>query len=126
MPRPHQFVGVKGDLATDLYNIQQQLVQLQELTGQSQQRLSELRTQLEAIPHVQSVQFVSKDQALTILGQRFKRENREDITAQLPGNRNPLPASFNVKPDDLANLGTVRAALTPPGGRPSGSNISSA
>ena len=32
----------------DLYNIQQQLVQLQELTGQSQQRLSELRTQLEA------------------------------------------------------------------------------
>ena len=38
----------KGDIATDLYNIQQQLVQLQELTGQSQQRLSELRTQLEA------------------------------------------------------------------------------
>ena len=35
-------------LGTDLYNIQQQLVQLQELTGQSQQRLSELRTQLEA------------------------------------------------------------------------------
>jgi tol-pal system protein YbgF len=39
---------LKGDLATDLYNIQQQLVQLQELTGQSQQRLTELRTRLEA------------------------------------------------------------------------------
>ena len=39
---------VKGDVSQDLYNIQQQLVQLQELTGQSQQRLSELRTQLEA------------------------------------------------------------------------------
>jgi tol-pal system protein YbgF len=39
---------LKGDIGTDLYNIQQQLVQLQELTGQSQQRLSELRTQLEA------------------------------------------------------------------------------
>jgi len=39
---------VKGDVGSDLYNIQQQLVQLQELTGQSQQRLSELRTQLEA------------------------------------------------------------------------------
>jgi cell division transport system permease protein len=74
-----------------------------------------LRAQLEGIPHVQSVQFVSKDQALTILGQRFEQENRENITAQLPGNRNPLPASFNVKPDDLANLGTVRAAITPPG-----------
>ena len=39
---------VRGDLSTDLYNIQQQLVQLQELTGQSQQRLTELRTRLEA------------------------------------------------------------------------------
>src|ERR671910_532916 len=39
---------IRGDLATDLYNIQQQLVQLQELTGQSQQRLTELRTRLEA------------------------------------------------------------------------------
>ena len=39
---------LKGDPSSDLYNIQQQLVQLQELTGQSQQRLSELRTQLEA------------------------------------------------------------------------------
>ena len=39
---------LKGDIGTDLYNIQQQLVQLQELTGQSQQRLTELRTQLEA------------------------------------------------------------------------------
>lgn len=39
---------LKGDLSPDLYNIQQQLVQLQELTGQSQQRLTELRTRLEA------------------------------------------------------------------------------
>jgi len=40
--------SLKGDTQQDLYNIQQQLVQLQELTGQSQQRLTELRTQLEA------------------------------------------------------------------------------
>jgi tol-pal system protein YbgF len=39
---------IRGDLSTDLYNIQQQLVQLQELTGQSQQRLTDLRTRLEA------------------------------------------------------------------------------
>jgi TolA-binding protein len=39
---------VKGDLTNDLYNIQQQLLQLQELTGQSQRRLSELRGQLDA------------------------------------------------------------------------------
>jgi tol-pal system protein YbgF len=43
-----QLVALKGDLASDLYNIQQQLVQVQALTGQSQQRLTELQTQLEA------------------------------------------------------------------------------
>jgi tol-pal system protein YbgF len=40
--------SLKGDTQQDLYNIQQQLVQLQELTGQSQRRLTELRTQLDA------------------------------------------------------------------------------
>lgn len=39
---------LRGDLSNDLYNIQQQLSEIQELTGQSQRRLSEIRTQLEA------------------------------------------------------------------------------
>jgi cell division transport system permease protein len=78
-------------------------------------QVQELQSKLQAIPHVESVQFVSKDQAKTILSDRLRDENREDIVAQLPGARNPLPASFNIKPDDLANLGTVRAAITPPG-----------
>jgi tol-pal system protein YbgF len=43
-----QIAQIKGDLSGELYSIQQQLVQVQELTGQSQQRLTELRTQLEA------------------------------------------------------------------------------
>lgn len=43
----HTITAVRGALSEDLYRIQQQLVQVQELTGQSQQRLSELRTQLE-------------------------------------------------------------------------------
>jgi tol-pal system protein YbgF len=38
----------KGDMNTELYNVQQQLVQVQALTGQSQQRLTDLRTQLDA------------------------------------------------------------------------------
>lgn len=37
---------LRGDLRVELYNIQQQLVAVQELTGQSQQRLSELRGEL--------------------------------------------------------------------------------
>lgn len=40
--------ALRGDVANDLYAVQQQLVQLGELTGQSQRRLSELRAQLEA------------------------------------------------------------------------------
>ena len=38
---------MRGDLRTDLLSVQQQLVTVQELTGQSQQRLSELRTKIE-------------------------------------------------------------------------------
>jgi tol-pal system protein YbgF len=39
---------MKGEVSNDLLNVQQQLLQLQELTGQSQRRLTELRSQLEA------------------------------------------------------------------------------
>jgi cell division transport system permease protein len=78
-------------------------------------QISALRAKLAAIPHVKSVQFVSKDQAKQILSDRFDRQNSEDITAQLPGHRNPLPASFSVTPDDLSNLPAVRSAITPPG-----------
>jgi len=41
-------VQLRGDAKNDHLNIQQQLVSVQELTGQSQQRLTELRSQLEA------------------------------------------------------------------------------
>jgi cell division transport system permease protein len=78
-------------------------------------QIAALDARLKAIPHVQAVEFVDKNEALGILSDRLKEENREDITAQLPGAHNPLPASFNVTPDDLSNLGSVRAAITPPG-----------
>jgi cell division transport system permease protein len=78
-------------------------------------QIQELQASLEAIPHVQQVDFVDKNEALGLLGEQLKAQHREDLTAQLPGNRNPLPASFDVKPDDLANLGSIRAAITPPG-----------
>ena len=64
---------------------------------------------------MQSVEYVSKDEALAILSDRFESKNEDDLTEQLPGARNPLPASFKIQPDDLDNLASVRAALTPPG-----------
>jgi tol-pal system protein YbgF len=39
--------SLRGDLRVELYNVEQQLVAVQELTGQSQQRLTDLRSQLE-------------------------------------------------------------------------------
>jgi cell division transport system permease protein len=80
-----------------------------------QAEIDSLETRLQGIDHVQKVEFVSADQALGILSERLKEQNREDITAQLPGSHNPLPPSFNVTPDDLSNLASVRAAITPPG-----------
>jgi tol-pal system protein YbgF len=41
-------VQLRGDMRTDLLAVQQQLVAVQELTGQSQQRLTELRTRIES------------------------------------------------------------------------------
>src|SRR5207237_7759217 len=41
-------VQMRGDLRTELLSVQQQLVGVQELTGQSQQRLTELRSRIEA------------------------------------------------------------------------------
>ena len=40
-------VQMRGDARTDLMAVQQQLVAIQELTGQSQQRLTELRGRLD-------------------------------------------------------------------------------
>ena len=40
-------VQMRGDMRTDLLAVQQQLVTVQELTGQSQQRLSELRARVD-------------------------------------------------------------------------------
>ena len=43
----HQLVIMRGEFRSDLTDVLRQLVQVQEITGQSQQRLTELRAQLE-------------------------------------------------------------------------------
>jgi cell division transport system permease protein len=68
-----------------------------------------LRQEIEAIPNVKSIEYVSKAEALTILKERLKDP---DVLREL--NSNPLPASFNVKPDDASQLEAIRQALTPP------------
>ncbi|HEX2358379.1 MAG TPA: permease-like cell division protein FtsX [Solirubrobacterales bacterium] len=76
---------------------------------------TELETTIQGLPHVAEVEYVDKDEAMAILRDRLEAKDQEDLTAQLPGGHNPLPASFNIKPDDLDNLPSISAALMPPG-----------
>lgn len=72
-----------------------------------------LEERLRAIPHVESVDLITKPQALAELTGDLGKEKARELTAQL--NTNPLPANFRVKADDASNLDEVRAAVTPPG-----------
>jgi len=73
--------------------------------------VNELQGKIEAIPHVESVDFIDKQEALVKL--RGYLED-DDILEELPNGRNPLPPSFEVQPDDLDNLETITSALQPP------------
>jgi cell division transport system permease protein len=69
-----------------------------------------LQKQLEGIPHVASVELITKSEALAELRKELKDKT---ILQQL--HTNPLPANFQIKADDAANLDGARAAITPPG-----------
>lgn len=81
----------------------------------TESELNALRQELAAIEHVESVGFITKQEAL-----RELRQDLEDTAILQQLNDNPLPANFVVKADDAANLGTVRQAVTPigPSGEP--------
>lgn len=72
--------------------------------------LKRVQQQLVAIPHVQSVDFINKAEALKEL-RGILDEKDKDILNQL--NRNPLPRNFAIKADDAANLDGIRAAIAP-------------
>jgi cell division transport system permease protein len=72
--------------------------------------IAELQGRLEGLPHVESVEFLTKDDALEEL--KTFLEDDSPITAL---RSNPLPANFIVRPDDAANLDAIRQAITPPG-----------
>ena len=73
--------------------------------------VADLRGKLEALPHVQAVQYVSKQQALDELKETLGAKKSEELTSQL--STNPLPASFKITPDDAGNLEGLRGAIAP-------------
>lgn len=79
--------------------------------------VNSLQGELEGIPHVSEVTYISKDEALATLRSELKDKT---IVEQL--HSNPLPASFEIKADDAANLPGIREAILPNG--PGGEAIS--
>lgn len=79
--------------------------------------IASLKKELEGIPHVAEVTFVSKTEALNTLKSELKDKS---IVEEL--HTNPLPNSFEVKADDAANLASIQEAVYPNG--PQGKSIS--
>jgi cell division transport system permease protein len=68
-----------------------------------------VRRELLNVPHVKSVQFVSKQQA-------YAQQSRIDPAAYRLLGSNPLPDTFHVIPDNPGNVLAVRTSLAPPSG----------
>jgi cell division transport system permease protein len=75
-----------------------------------------VRNELLAIPHVRSVQFVSKATA-------YAQQSKADPQAYALLAANPLPDTFHVIPDNPSNVLAVRNALTPPSSANGGGTI---
>jgi cell division transport system permease protein len=80
----------------------------------SDEETAELRRALMSTANVQSVEFISKDEALARAEEKNPKAFREG--AELLGS-NPLPASFRVTPGDPDQIQQVVEALVP-NGRP--------
>jgi cell division transport system permease protein len=70
--------------------------------------VEELRQELSATPNVESVQFISKEEALE------KERERNPEAFDLLG-RNPLPDSFRIHPDDPDDVSSIVDRLAPVG-----------
>jgi cell division transport system permease protein len=66
-----------------------------------------VRRELLNVPHVKSVQFVSKQQA-------YEQQSKIDPAAYRLLGANPLPDTFHVIPDNPSNVLGVRNSLAPP------------
>lgn len=103
----------KSEEVRDQLNIQYALYD-----DATQAEIAATKRQLEGIPHVAEVVFVSKQKALETLKGELKDKS---IVEEL--HTNPLPNSLEVKADDASNLDGIREAVYPNG--PKGKPISS-
>lgn len=97
---------VQTGLNAGLAYIEQKVEVVAELTPTAtSQQVSQLTAQLQAIPEVSSVTYVSAAEALDQLRQSLKEQGRPDLTAYLDSN--PLPATLEIKLKDPNRFGNV-------------------
>lgn len=77
----------------------------------TQAEVNKLRGDIEGLPHVESVTYLTKRDALNEFKRDFAQEDRA-VLKEINGN--PFPANFIIKPDDAGNLDAIRASLQPP------------
>jgi cell division transport system permease protein len=85
------------------------LVDVYMKTNATSRDAARVQSKLQAVPHVKSVQFVSKAQA-------YAQQSKQNPAAYALLGTNPLPDTFHVVPDNPANVLAIRAALTTGGG----------
>jgi cell division transport system permease protein len=78
-------------------------------TNASPVQVDLLTQRIEALPEVQSVTYVSRDEALDNFRNSLRAQGREDLTRYLDSN--PLYASLEVKLTDPSYIRTVNTAL---------------
>jgi cell division transport system permease protein len=85
------------------------LVDVYMKTNATSRDAARVQSKLQAVPHVKSVQFVSKAQA-------YAQQSKQNPAAYALLGTNPLPDTFHVVPDNPANVLAIRAALSTGGG----------
>jgi cell division transport system permease protein len=80
-------------------------------TGATAADATRVQRELRQVPHVRSVQYVSKATA-------YAQQSKQDPQAYALLASNPLPDTFHVTPDKPGNVLAVRDALAPTSGKP--------
>jgi cell division transport system permease protein len=99
-----QTTQAKSNQVRSELNVQQEV-----FPDATKAEIASAKKTLEGVPHVASVQFISKAEALKELEESLGAEKSKELTSQL--HENPLPQSFRITPDDAANLESVKAAI---------------
>lgn len=78
----------------------------------TQQQRDKLISQLKAVDNVESIAYISKDEAL----KSYIKQNTDnpELLAAISETANPLPASLNVQPKEPNELGSIKSFLDKP------------